>query len=154
MGYIEELRALVGTRPLILVGAVVLVLDQAGRLLLQRRSETLWGLPGGLMEPGESLEENARREVFEETGLTARELQLFEIYSGPEFYIKLGNGDEFYSVTAAYTTSDVQGDVLIDGVETLDARYFAWDELPESIAKRHRMIIDRFFASQSPEWTY
>lgn len=148
MGYIEELRAIVGTRPLILVGAVVLILDATDRLLLQRRSATLWGLPGGLMEPGESVEDTARREVAEEIGCTVGELKLFELFSGPEFYIKLPNGDEFYSVTAAYSACEVQGELVIDGEETLEARYFGVDELPEHVAIRHRLIIDRFFAQR------
>ena len=55
MGYIEELRALVGSRPLILPGASVLVVDARGHILLQRRADSgLWGIPGGMMEPGES----------------------------------------------------------------------------------------------------
>ncbi len=56
------------------VGAVVR--DAAGRLLLVRRgrapSRGLWSLPGGRVEPGETLEEAVEREVREETGLTVR----------------------------------------------------------------------------------
>jgi ADP-ribose pyrophosphatase YjhB (NUDIX family) len=56
------------------VGAVVH--DAAGRLLLIRRgrapSRGLWSLPGGRVEPGETLEEAVEREVREETGLTVR----------------------------------------------------------------------------------
>ncbi|GLX68191.1 hypothetical protein MU1_25360 [Paenibacillus glycanilyticus] len=59
MGYIMDLRAIVGSRPLIMTGACVL-LCRNERLLLQRRSDNgLWGLPGGSMEPGETLEEVA-----------------------------------------------------------------------------------------------
>ncbi len=58
MSYIEELRALVGHRPLILVGVCVLIFDQERRLLLQHRTDDrTWDFPGGYMEPGESMEE-------------------------------------------------------------------------------------------------
>jgi 8-oxo-dGTP diphosphatase len=56
------------------VGAVVR--DDAGRLLLIRRghepSRGLWSLPGGRVEPGETLEQAVVREVREETGLDVR----------------------------------------------------------------------------------
>jgi 8-oxo-dGTP diphosphatase len=56
------------------VGAVVL--DGAGRLLLIQRghapSAGLWSVPGGRVEPGETLEAAVVREVREETGLAVR----------------------------------------------------------------------------------
>lgn len=104
MGYIEELRKLVGHRPLIFVGSVVVVVDEQGRILLQQRKfpEGAWGIPGGLMELGESTEDVARRALFEETRLQVDELTLINVYSGPEHFIRAANGDEFYVVTTAY----------------------------------------------------
>ena len=55
-----------------------------------------WGIPGGLMELGESTEDVAKREVLEETSLMIDELKLINVYSGPQNYIKAENGDEFY----------------------------------------------------------
>lgn len=53
-----------------------MVADAAGRLLLVQRSNPpeagRWTLPGGRVEPGESLEDAAAREVLEETGLRVR----------------------------------------------------------------------------------
>lgn len=52
-------------------------------LLIERGREPLkgyWSLPGGLVEPGERLEEAARREVLEETSLRVRSLARFEIF--------------------------------------------------------------------------
>jgi 8-oxo-dGTP pyrophosphatase MutT (NUDIX family) len=148
MNYVEELRALVGPRPLILVGSVVFLLDATGRILLQSRPNGIWGLPGGLMELGESVEDTARREVEEETGLQVRDLQMVGLFSGPEFYIKLQNEDEFYSVTAAFATTCYSGEMQADGEETLDLRYFAPSEIPATLAKRHRLMLDRFLADQ------
>ena len=57
-------------------------------MLLQKRYDGGWGLPGGLMELGESLEDTAKREVLEKTGLVIEDLKLLEIFSGPEYNLK------------------------------------------------------------------
>ncbi|MFF5084022.1 NUDIX domain-containing protein [Actinoplanes sp. NPDC000266] len=70
--YVERMRALIGREPLVVAGAGVLVRDDRRRVLLQQRSDDgTWSMPGGTVEPGEHLEEAARRELREETGLTA-----------------------------------------------------------------------------------
>ncbi|WP_347548903.1 NUDIX hydrolase [Pseudalkalibacillus hwajinpoensis] len=146
MNYVKELRNLVGHRPLILVGAVVLIFNANREILLQQRNERnkRWGLPGGLMEPGESTEETATRETFEETGLTVHNLNLFKLYSGEEFFTKADNGDEFFSVTTAYYTDEYSGAIKLTQ-ESLACEYFSLTNLPENMVGSHRrMIIDYF----------
>lgn len=63
MGYIADLREAIGTRPIILVGAAVIVRNDKGQILLQKRSDTRdWGTIGGALELGEALEDAAARE--------------------------------------------------------------------------------------------
>jgi 8-oxo-dGTP pyrophosphatase MutT (NUDIX family) len=146
MGYIEELRELVGHRPLIFVGSVVIVLDDIGRILLQQRKHPYgyWGIPGGLMELGESVEDTARRELLEETGLEAGTFILINVYSGPQNYIKAANGDEFYVVTLAFFTQEVKGQLTMDQTEALTFEYFRPDQLPEDLVGSHRTILNEF----------
>ncbi|MDE0563014.1 NUDIX domain-containing protein [Exiguobacterium sp. B2(2022)] len=69
MNYISSLREVIGNRPIISVGATILVINQKQEVLMQFRSDTLdWGLPGGSME----LEKRWKRELKEETGLLAK----------------------------------------------------------------------------------
>lgn len=147
MNYVEDLRKIVGHRPLILVGAVVVMIDSKNKILLQKRKTTsygMWGLPGGLMELGESTEDTARREVYEETGLTVGKLHLIDVLSGGDSYIKVPNGDEFYAVTVAYYTYDFSGTLSIDESESLELKYMELDNLPDNMVKSHRAIINKF----------
>ncbi|MEF2094070.1 NUDIX hydrolase [Bacillus sp. CFBP9009] len=135
MGYIEDLRKLVGKRPVILTGAKVLVFNPLGQILLQFRTDTkVWGLPGGLMELGESLEETALREVKEETGLTIGRLQFLKVLSGINYFIHLPNGDQFYSVNAFYTTNEIiEGTLKPDGKEGSAVQFFPINQLPKDM---------------------
>jgi 8-oxo-dGTP pyrophosphatase MutT (NUDIX family) len=153
MGYVEELRELVGQRPLIFVGSAVVIIDDVGRILLQQRRhpEGAWGLPGGLMELGESTEDTARREVFEETGLKLGKLDLINVYSGEKYFIVAANGDPFYVVTTAYSTRDVHGVLKVDKEESIQCHYFYKHELPEYIVKSHREVIDEFLKKRSAD---
>ncbi len=141
MGYMQELRALVGSRPLIAVGADVIVVRGEGEVLLQlRRDGRYWSLPGGALEPGESLEDAARRELREETGLVARELLLLTVCSGSEYDHTYPNGDRIHNVVAIYLALGVDGELCPDPEEGLKVRYFSTGALPEMPASSRRML--------------
>ncbi|RYM07098.1 NUDIX domain-containing protein [Sporolactobacillus sp. THM7-7] len=146
MGYIQKLRAKVGLMPVILVGCVGILLDREGRVLLQQRKERSrrWGLPGGLMELGESCEETLKREVYEETHLTVCDVRLFHVFSGEANHVIADNGDEFYAVTCAYVCDTYQGTPERDAEETLDLRFFDIDKLPDHMVGSQRRILKAY----------
>ena len=81
--YIKSLRQHLGHTPLLQVGASVIVINEAGQMLMQKRTDCgSWGYAGGSVELGESVEQTAERELFEETGLKAQKLELLGVYSG------------------------------------------------------------------------
>ena len=142
MEYYKQLRQYVGHQPLILPGSNVLILNDKGEVLLQERAPNIYGLPGGLMELGESFEDTARREILEETSLHIGSLQLCNVYSGPDYYIENPNGDKFYSVSAVYKTFEYSGEILADKVESISLQFFAPTNLPDGIIDSYRKFIE------------
>ncbi|MDX1442946.1 MAG: NUDIX hydrolase [Gammaproteobacteria bacterium] len=71
--------------PLLTVDIIIEMQEHPGKIvLIERRHEPLgWALPGGFVDVGESVEEAAVREAYEETGLRVRLMTLLGIYSDP-----------------------------------------------------------------------
>ncbi len=145
MGYIENVRQKVGHDPLILVGVAVAVINNNNEILLQKRMDGKWGVPGGFMELGESTEEAGRREVLEETGLTIGNLNLLGVFSGKQHFVKLPNGDEFYPVTVAYLSRNIEsGQLKADGEETTEAKFFKLNDLPEQLNSMIKQLVAQY----------
>jgi acetyl-CoA carboxylase carboxyl transferase subunit beta len=110
--------------PLILGAGVVIVADGA-ILLVQRGHEPQlgrWSVPGGRVEAGETLEEAAAREAYEETGL--------EVRIGAELWsLTIPDGDRTFEVHDFAAT--VTGGMLRAGDDAADVRWIRFDELDQ-----------------------
>lgn len=141
MSYISDMRQYIGHTPMLSAGATIVVLNE-NRILLNLRSDTnTWGIPGGAIELGETLEEAAARELKEETNLIANNFTLLNVFSGKDFYFKYPNGDELYSVVALYLANDVTGDLMIGDDESYELKYFGKHEMPD-LESRAKVLID------------
>ena len=148
-GYIMDLRKIVGHRPLLQVGASVILEDAQGRILMQKRADNhLWDYHGGSVELDEVVEDAAKRELLEETGLTARKLELFGIYSGPETHYIYPNGDEVSNVDVVFLCRDYEGTPRPQPEEVEELRFFAADELPEDTPSFSRAALRDWVAAK------
>jgi len=100
------------------------------------------------MELGETVEETARREVFEETGLTVSKLELFGVFSSPELQT-FPNGDQAQVVNITYLTDAVSGTLQPDA-EGLELRYFDLGALPEDLFPPNVPILEALLERHSP----
>jgi 8-oxo-dGTP pyrophosphatase MutT (NUDIX family) len=151
MNHIEELRTLIGHRPILMVGAAILIEDDQQRLLLLQRSDShSWGLPGGAVEPGEIIEEAARRETFEETSLKVDRLNLFGVFSGPELFYEYPNGDQVYNVTIIYLTKFLSGGILLNEEHTA-WQFFPFEEIPTNISPPLIPVIREYISRYTPQ---
>ena len=140
VGYVEGLRQHIGHAPVIMTCAGCAVLDDSGRVL-QRRADAhgTWGLPGGAMELGETLEEAAVRETREETGLDVRPDELLGVYTGPLH--TYANGDVVQAVVVVLTAQQFGGRLTIDGSETVGLGWFDFEDLPAPIFGPHEPML-------------
>ncbi len=134
MDYIGNLRKKIGHDLIMTTGCGVLIENEKGELLLQKRSDTgEWCYPGGAMEPGETYEQAATREVFEEVGVRVDGLKLFGIYSGDERIIHYPNDDVVYSPSAVFITDSYSGEISDTDGEVMEHRFFSRDDIPDNI---------------------
>jgi len=126
-------------RPMVTVDVVVLRLEQEPQVLLIRRDhppfEGAWALPGGFMEMEETLEEAARRELEEETGIRAGEMIRFETYDQP------GRDPRGRSITQVFVM--LWKEEMGTPVAGSDAREVGWHDLtgPPAFAFDHGEIV-------------
>lgn len=142
---------MIGNETLLTVGCGVII-EQNNRILLQHRTDAdVWGIPGGVVEMGELVEEAARRETFEETGLTVGKLELFGIYSGQQGYANYANGDRVYSIQLIFFTTSVSGELIQISDESHAHQYFDKNHFPSNInSHQKRFILDWVNGVQTP----
>jgi 8-oxo-dGTP pyrophosphatase MutT (NUDIX family) len=147
--FIRTLRTSIGNDLLWLPGVSVVVFDDEGRVLLNRRSDTRkWSLIGGIPEPGEQPAVCAVREVEEETGVHCVVERVLVVQAlKPVTY---ENGDMCQYMDIAFRCRAVGGEARVNDDESLDVGWFAVDALPELNEFAHQRI--KLALADEPTW--
>lgn len=111
---------------------VVFSKDLQQVLLVKRRDVPAWVLPGGGIDPNETAEAAAVREVFEESGLNVAIVRQAALYTPINKLAK---------VTATFVC-EVKGGTLTTGAETAEVAFFPLDALPKSLFFLHRQWLE------------
>lgn len=141
---------MVGHEKVIMVVSGALVFNKEQELLLQLRSDDeTWGIPGGFMDLGESVQDTAKRELFEETGLILDKMELFGVYSGPDKEKTFANGDQVSVVIILFVCHDFHGTLIEKNAETKAVQFFPLDQLPSALFVEHQPIIKDLLANKA-----
>ncbi len=131
-----------------ILGVNVAILQDQKVLLTRRRDFEVWCLPGGEVDPGETLAQAALREAQEEVGLVVRLERLVGIHSRPQW---LEQGVH----VAVFAAGVVGGTLALQPQEVLEARYFSEDELPGEMLLGHRQqVMDALHGVCGAVWTH
>jgi len=131
--YLGKLREVIGPRLVLMPGARVICEQADGKILVIRRGDFgTWALPAGSAEEGQSIEQTAAQELWEETGLTAISLVPFGFASHPEHdLMHYPNGDLLQAFSMMFHCTRWQGTPRADGDESLEVAWIDPDALPE-----------------------
>jgi 8-oxo-dGTP pyrophosphatase MutT (NUDIX family) len=149
--YLKTLRGKIGRDLVMLPAACVAIIDDQGRLLMGKETETdLWVLPGGALDPDERPADAAIRECFEETGLLIEITGLIGVFGGPEFLVRYPNGDECYYISTAFRGTVInKSDVSGDG-ELSEISYFSQAEFERlATSPQTKLIVRTTFANSN-----
>ncbi|MDM8544048.1 NUDIX hydrolase [Desulfococcaceae bacterium HSG9] len=130
--------------PQVAVGAVVF---KQNKVLLVKRgkppSQNEWAIPGGSVELGETLQQAAEREIYEETGIVIRAQE-------PIFVFDMVQKDESDKIRFHYIIIDLIAEYksgkLLPGDDALDARWFTENEIKNPIINRMTQnLLEKYF---------
>ena len=152
--YIKDLRVSVGHKPLLTPGVDAVIYNDAGQLLLIKRSDTgRWGLPGGQLDPLEPPALGLVREVFEETGLKVIPKRLLGIFGGNDaFHVRYPNGDEVDPIVSLFGCKIVGGELRNRDGEATEVNFFAPDELPSELTDITSYLLERLAEGRLFSW--
>ncbi|WP_440118915.1 NUDIX domain-containing protein [Paenibacillus sp. QZ-Y1] len=140
----RDLAQYIANRSHIVVKAAVRAENEKGELLLIQHAEHgHWRVPAGQMRPGESIEDTAHRELWEETGWTTDRMTLEGLHSGPDLRHLHASGDEDYFVIAMFRARIIQ-DRLVESRVNSEAglKFFDPKSLP-ILNEFSRMLLKR-----------
>ena len=136
-----------------LTGASV-ILYRDGKILLQQRKDNgCWGYHGGRVELGEAVEDAAKRELLEETGLVADSLRLYGVFSGKEQHHVYPDGNEAEIIDIVYLCDSFHGTPAAQESEVKDLRWFEFDRIPENLSPPIRTALLKFLSEQNGKAT-
>ncbi|MBW4655783.1 MAG: NUDIX hydrolase [Kaiparowitsia implicata GSE-PSE-MK54-09C] len=122
--------------------SVIPVMPDGTIVLIRRRDNGLWSLPGGIVNWGENISTSVQRELEEETGLVVKQVgRLVGIYSSPD------RDPRFHSICVA-VEAHVSGNFQIhDTLEVLDVQAFDPGAIPlDTLSHDHQQQLQDYFA--------
>ena len=116
-------------------------------LLIKRRTlpfKGYWALPGGRVDPGETVEQTIVREVKEETGLDVTIVRKIGDYHEQG----VQDGEEYDYYPSCFLVKKLSGEVTKQESEIEEIKLFSLNEVPAALAFEHTQMIEDYIATR------
>ena len=141
--YIKQIRKIIGHKPMLIPHAVVILLNAENKILFEVRADDGYlDFPGGSVDLGEEVIDTAKRELYEETGLIADELELFDVYSGPLTKYTYFNKDVIYGVDTFYVCKKYHGELKPQKEEVRELLFLDANDINGKLSPRNKKVIE------------
>ena len=141
--YIKQIRKLIGHEPMLIPHAVVILFNEENKVLFEVRADDGYlDFPGGSVDMAEEVIETAKRELYEETGLIADELELFDVYSGPITKYTYFNKDVIYGVDTFYVCKKYHGELKPQQEEVKELVFLDINDVKGKLSPRNKKVIE------------
>lgn len=150
-GYVKWLRSKVGHELIYLVYTIAFVFDDHGKLLVQERYDFDWlSVPGGVLEPHETISQAVIRETYEETGITCTIERFAGVFSHPDYNLLYPNGDRVQPWTAAFVCRTSNSQIQVDGKEALAAQFQPPQVVRSRLPLQYQHALDVILSGNLP----
>ncbi len=134
------------------LGCSAAIFNDQGRILLTKRADNgQWCLPGGAVDPGETVTEAIEREVLEETGLQVRVKRLVGVYSYADQLVIYPDGNKVQVVALHFEVEVIAGEAGLSD-EVTEFGYFSLQEMEglEFLGRHKERILDTYEKYDEP----
>jgi len=140
--YLTKIRKAIGHDPMLIPHAAVILFNSDNEVLIEERMDDGYlDFPGGAIDIKEEVEEAAKRELYEETGLIADELNFFKIYSGPITRYEYKSGDVIYGVDIFYICRKYHGALVPQESEVKELKFMKLDDIIHPLSIRNKQVV-------------
>jgi 8-oxo-dGTP pyrophosphatase MutT (NUDIX family) len=148
--YWKKIRKYIGNEQILSPGMSIVIKNTENKIAIVRRvDDGEWSLPAGAKEPGETIIETAKNEVFEETGLEIKDVKLVGVFSGSKMRWTYPNGHKMHFLSFLFSAGHCGGTLIVNDNENIEVRWVSPGEADALFNQRWKARLKMFLENKN-----